>query len=78
MELYLAPINCNQVSPSSGQLTELFLLQSNESTCLEFLGEMVGDESGETGEERCQEHAYIPHIHGDVQEVQEVVQDGRR
>lgn len=38
---------------------------------------MVSHYGGEGGEEGCQEHADIPDVDGDVEEVQHVV-DGRR
>lgn len=40
---------------------------------LELLGEVVGDDGGEGGEERCEEHAHVSDVDGDVEEVQQVV-----
>lgn len=39
------------------------------STHLELFGEVVGDDSGEGGEERGEEHAHIADVDGDVEEV---------
>lgn len=48
-----------------------------KGTDLELLGEVVGDDGSEGGEERCKEHAHVSDVDGDMEEVQHVVQ-GRR
>lgn len=40
---------------------------------LELFGEVVSHYGGEGGEEWSQEHAHIPDVNGDVEEVQHVV-----
>lgn len=40
---------------------------------LELLGEVVGDDGSEGGEQRCEKHAHISDVDGDVEEVQHVV-----
>jgi len=42
----------------------------------ELLGEQVGDEDGEGGEEGRQEDADVPDVHGEVEEVEQVVEEG--
>lgn len=44
---------------------------------LELLGEVVGDNGSEGGEERCEKHAHISDVDGDVEEVQHVVKGCR-
>lgn len=51
---------------------------STERTNLQLLGEMVSDDGGEGGEERCEEHTHISDVDGDVEEVQYVVKGRRR
>ena len=40
---------------------------------LQLLGEVVGDDDGEGGEERSQEHTHVADVNGDVEEVHHVV-----
>lgn len=48
-----------------------------ERTNLELFGEVIRDDGGEGGEERCEEHAYVSDVDGDVEEVQHVVKSRR-
>jgi hypothetical protein len=56
------------------QLLKFFL----PTAYLEFLSEEEGDDGGETGEKRGQEHAHIADLNRDVKEVHNVVNGRRR
>ena len=51
---------------------------SNHAPYLELLSEVVGDECGEGGEERGQEHTHIPDLYGDIDGMEHVIQHRRR
>lgn len=53
-------------------------LDLSPTTHLEFLGEVVGDNDGERGEERGQEHTHVADVNGDVQKVHHMIEEGRR
>lgn len=41
----------------------------NDLFYLQFLGEVVGDNGGEGGEQRSQEHADVTDVNGDVEKM---------
>lgn len=58
-------------------LINIVFCVSHYELYLQLLGEMVGHYGGEGGEQGSQEDADVTDVNGDVEKMQDVIQDGR-